>query len=70
LNDHGIASSGKKRPQTNHARCRVKEILTYAKAREGALSSLLGCGEMEIPLRTSSFAEAPAEAAEAAVANA
>jgi hypothetical protein len=27
LNDHGIASSGKKRPQTNHAHPSVKEIL-------------------------------------------
>jgi hypothetical protein len=27
LNDHGIASSGKKRPQTNHAHRSVKEIL-------------------------------------------
>jgi hypothetical protein len=29
LNDHGIASSGKKRPQTNHAHRSVKEILAY-----------------------------------------
>jgi hypothetical protein len=27
LNDHGIASSGKKRPQTNRAHRSVKEIL-------------------------------------------
>jgi len=27
LHDHGIASSGKKRPQTNLAHSRVKEIL-------------------------------------------
>jgi hypothetical protein len=35
LNDHGIASSGKKRPQTNHAYCGVKEILgcTMQRAR-------------------------------------
>src|SRR5262245_43194783 len=30
LNDHGIASSGKKRPQTNHAHPSVKEILDCA----------------------------------------
>jgi hypothetical protein len=27
LKDHGIASAGKKRPQTNHAHRSVKEIL-------------------------------------------
>src|SRR5437773_4983635 len=69
LKDHGIASSGKKRPQSNDAHGRVKEILVCVNLRAVAcaVSAHVQASIDESPVRTSAFTKAPADETDAKV---